>query len=313
MFNGKHYIAAIEAMPTYACVYNRTTINENGYDDPAELFAQGKWDWDVFTEMCTDFTDADQDKYALDGYWYNKALSETSGVPMIGLKDGQLVQNMSDPAIEKVQERMYNLQKNGVVFPRAENNWKPRGDGANGEGLGSYLTLFIPIGLYAIECPPESCKPFGDIEAGEVMFVPMPKDPDSDKTYISAKVHGYSICTGAKNPEGVAAFLDCEQVTNQAEDIKQITTDTLKNEYKWTDEMIEMRETLYKMAAETPVFDLQDGVSDELSTYMMTVSEATMISGGNETTWTACRTEWEKAVEYVIKDANKNISSTPIN
>lgn len=311
MFNGKHYIAAIEAQPTYACVYNRTTINENGYDDPAELFANGEWDWDVFTEMCLDFTDADQDKYALDGYWYNKALSETSGVPMIGLEDGKLVQNMSDPAIEKVQERMYNLQKNGVVFPRSENNWKTRGDGANGEGLGSYLTLFIPIGLYAIECPPESCTPFGDIEAGEVMFVPMPKDPDSDATYISARVHGYVICTGAPNPEGVAAYLDCEQVTNQAEDIKQITTDTLKNEYKWTDEMIEMRETLYQMAAENPVFDLQDGVSDDLSTLMMTVSQATMISGGGETTWAACRSENEVAVEYLINEANSNISTTP--
>lgn len=313
MFNGKHYTAALYATPTYACVYNKTTITENGLDDPAELFAEGKWDWDAFTSMCLDFTDAEQDKYALDGYWYNKAISETCGVPMIGLEDGKVVNNMSDPQIEKVQEMMYNLQKNGIVFPRSDNNWKTRGDGANGEGLGSYLTLFIPIGLWAIECPPESCKPFGDIESGEVMFVPMPKDPDSDTHYVSARVHGYNICTGAKNPEGVAAFLDCELVTYKSAEVKQIDMDTLKNEYKWSDEMIEMRDTLYKMAAEHPVYDIQDGVSPDLSTEMQTVSQATMISGGNETTWTACREAEEAAVDYLVKEANNNIASAPTN
>ena len=309
LFQGKHYIAVIEPTPNYACIYNRTTIEENGFEDPAELFKNDEWDWDVFTDMCVEFTNADEDKYALDGYWYGKALSETSGVPMIGLENGQIVSNMSDPAIEKVQDRMYNLQKNGVVYPRCDNNWNTRGSGETGEGLGSYLTLFIPVGLWAIEGPPESTKLFGDIEAGEIMFVPMPKNPDADAYYVSARVNGYTICTGAPNPEGVAAYLDCVQVTNQ--EASSITTEVLKDEYKWTDEMLEMRETLYQMAAEHPVFDLQEGVSPEMNTVMMTVSQATMISGGNETTWTACRGEHEGEVDYLVKEANSNISATP--
>lgn len=309
MFNGKHYVAVIEPTPNYACVYNRKTMEDNSYDDPAELFANDEWDWDVFTEMCVDFTNPDEDKYGLDGYWYNKALSETSGVPMIGLEDGKLVSNMSNPLIEKVQERMYNLQKDGVVYPRSENNWNTRGGGETGNGLGSYQTLFIPVGLWAIECPPESCKMFGDVEAGEVMFVPMPKNPDADAYYVSARVNGYVICNGAPNPEGVAAYLDCIQISNQQ--ANQITFDVLKDDYKWSDEMIEMRKTLYSMAAEHPVFDFQSGVSPDMDKLMETVSQATMISGGNETTWTACRTENEAAVEYLIKEANSNISDTP--
>ena len=79
--NGKHYIAVIQPTPSYACFYNKTTIEDEGFEQPADLFAEGKWDWDVFEKMCLDFTDAEEDKYALDGYWYNNAISESCGVP----------------------------------------------------------------------------------------------------------------------------------------------------------------------------------------------------------------------------------------
>ena len=312
MFQGEHYIAVINPMPTFACIYSKTTIEDNGYDDPAKLFAEGKWNWDTFTEMCKDFVNAEEDKYALDGYFYNQALNDTCGVPLIGMKDGKVVNNMSDPAVEKVQDMMYNLQKDGVVYPRSENNWAPRGGSdANGEGIGSGLTLFYPIGLYAIECDPADYVRFGDIANGDVMFVPMPTDPDSDTYYVSARVHGYCICYGAPNPEGVAAFLDCEKLTTKDESVQQITYDTLKNEYLWTDEMIEMRKTLYKMAEEHPVFDVQDGVSPDLSSVMETVKQATMISGGGETTWGACREEHEGEVDFYVNEANTSVSDVP--
>jgi ABC-type glycerol-3-phosphate transport system substrate-binding protein len=309
VFQGSHYIAVIDVSPNYVCVYNKTTITENGYDDPAELFANDEWDWDTFSEMCLDFTDADNDKYALDGYWYVKALSETSGVPMIGLEDGKLVNNMSDPQIEKAQDFMYNLEKNNVVFDRSTNNWSTRGDGTTGNGLGTYQTLFIPVGLWAIETPLESTAPFGDMEAGEIMFVPMPKDPDSDTYYISSRVEGYNLCKNAPNPEGFAAYMNCLMVCKDS--TQNITEETLLNEYKWNQEMIDMRTKVYEMAAANPVFDLQEGVSSEMSTMMMTVSQATMLTGGSATTWTQCRSENEKAVDFLVDEANEKIASEP--
>jgi ABC-type glycerol-3-phosphate transport system substrate-binding protein len=311
VFNGSHYIAVIDVSPNYVCVYNRTTIEEKGYDDPAELFAEGNWNWDTFSEMCLDFTDADNDMYALDGYWYVKALSETSGVAMIGLEDGLLVNNMSDPNIEKAQNFMYELEKNNVVFDRSSNNWKTRGDGTTGNGLGSYQTLFIPVGLWALEVSVENSAPFGDVEAGEIMFVPMPKNPDSDTYYISSRIEGYNLCKDAPNPEGFAAYMNCLMVCKDS--TQNITEDTLINEYKWTQEMVDMRETIYEMAAANPVFDLQDGVSSELSTQMESVSQATMLTGGNATTWTQCLSEYEKSVDFLVNEANTKISDTPTN
>lgn len=311
VFNGKHYIAVIDVSPNYVCAYNTTTINDHGYEDPAKLYADGDWNWDTFSEMCLDFVDADNDQYALDGYWYVKALSETSGVPLIGLEDGLLVNNMSDPQVEKAQNFMYELQKNNVVFDRSSNNWNTRGDGTTGVGLGTYQTLFIPVGLWALEAPLSGTEPFGDMEAGEIMFVPMPKDPDSDTYYMSSRVEGYNLCKDAPNPEGFACYMNCLMVCRDA--TKNITEDTLVNEYKWNQDMLDMRAEVYRLAAENPVFDLQEGVSSEMNTQMMNVSQATMVTGGGATTWTQCRSEYEKAVDFLVNEANTKISDTPTN
>ena len=77
MLGDKHYVSVIRTDPAYVFVYNKQTMEDNGYDDPAELFKEGKWNWDTFTEMCLDFTDAESDKYALDGWYYDNNGTET--------------------------------------------------------------------------------------------------------------------------------------------------------------------------------------------------------------------------------------------
>lgn len=310
MFNGKHFVAVIYPEPNLVCIYNKKTIEDNSLDDPAELFENDEWTWDKFQEMCKAFTDADNQKYALDGYWYANAISQTSGKPLIGLKDGKIVHNIDDPDVAKAQEFMYNLEKDNVCFDRSSNNWKTRGSGETGEGLGSYLTLFIPTGLWAIQNTPEKVKLIGDVEAGEIMFVPMPRNPSGDgKYYMGSRVHGYNLCTGAPNPQGVAAYLDCCQVAYQK--ASNIGEEVLINDYKWNDEMLEMRRKCYDLCAENPVFDLQGGVSNELDTVMQDLSQATMITGGGATTWTEAVGTYKAKVEYLLKLSNDNVATEP--
>ena len=258
--------------------------------------------------MCLDFVDADNDLYALDGYWYGQALNDTCGVPLIGMKDGLLVNNMADPAVGKVQELMYNLQKNEVVFDRSSNNWSTRGDGTTGEGLGSYQTLFIPVGLWGIENSPEAVKPFGDVEAGEIMFCPMPRMDDSDKYYVSARVEGYHIVKNAPNPMGVVAYMNCLKVCDT--EASEITEQQLRDDYKWNDDMIQMRDEIYKLVNTNPVYDFEHGVSNEMESLMQTVNQYTMITGGGAGTWTACVEENKTAVDYLIKEANESIGAS---
>ena len=309
VFNGGHYVAGVQSYPQFVCVYNTKTIADNGLDDPAELYWKDEWTWSNFSKMCIDFTDQDNDIVGLDGWWYAQALNDTCGVPLIGLKDGQLVNNMNDPQVAKVQELMYDLQKNDVCYDRAANNWSTRGGGVTGEGLGTYQTLFIPVGLWGVEGIPSSVTAFGDVEAGEIMFVPMPRMDDSDKYYVTARVDGYFLCKNAPNPEGWAAFMNCRM--NALADSEELTLKTEQEDYLWNDDMINMRKEILRLVNENPVYDFQDGVSAELSSTMQDVRQATMITGGNTSTWTATVSEYEKAVDYLIKEANENIQTEP--
>lgn len=107
-------------------------------DQPADLYKEGKWNWDTMSEMCIDFTDAEKDMYALDGWYYENALLESTGLPLIDMKDGQIVNNIKTPELAKAEEMMYNLQKNEVVYPKDQHDWKVRGD-VFGTGLASDL------------------------------------------------------------------------------------------------------------------------------------------------------------------------------
>ena len=40
MLGDKHYVSVIRTDPAYVFVYNKQTMEDNGYDDPAELFKE---------------------------------------------------------------------------------------------------------------------------------------------------------------------------------------------------------------------------------------------------------------------------------
>ena len=312
VFNDEHFVATIQVTPAFACVYNTATIAENGLDDPAELFAKGEWTLDKFMEMCKAFVDTSQDKYALDGFWYYDAIQQTTGIPMVGLEDGKIVNNMGSAEIASVENKMYDLQKDKVVFPRAENNWGTRGTGEPGEGVGDGKTLFVPIGLYALEEPKTKTKYFGDIDKEEIMFVPMPDNIDNVPYYTSAKINGYLLCKEAPNPEGFAAFMNCKRACALDEKVTQIGVDQLKENYGWNDEMIAMRDTLYKMANENPVYEFHQGVTDEIATYFAnSICSGTMMENGEGATksWTEVIGEFKTTLDYLIKEANLKLTT----
>ena len=300
---GKHYLCATELSPNYVCIYNMNAIYDYSFEDPAELFYNGEWTWDTFSFMCEEFTDHNAERYGLDGYWYPQALSETCGLPMIGLEDGKLVNNMGDPRIADVQSLMYDLQQGGVCFDRKKNAGITRGSGETGYGIGTFETLFWPAGLWALENTPDNTALFGDVESGDVMFVPMPRMDDSDTYYISSTFDGCFMAEGAPNPEGAAALMNCEMATREYD--REAYNSILKEDYMWTDEMIEMRDTIYDMAKENPVVSFNDGISPEMDKNIQDVTFATMPDGGDAITWKECQKQYQKKVDKLIDDANK--------
>ena len=107
--NGSHYLIATQTSCGAVVFYNRQTINENGLDDPAELLDEGRWDWNAFENELLGFVDPDSELYGLDGWFNEQPLMLTCGVPSMQLKDGLLVHNFYDPALERVMDFMYSL------------------------------------------------------------------------------------------------------------------------------------------------------------------------------------------------------------
>ncbi len=257
VWKGKHYVI-VNSVSGDNCVviYNRDTFEENGLDDPAKLFKEGKWDWDAFQKQLQQFVDPDNGQYGIDGWWFEAGLSATCGVPYIGIEDGKLVNNLKDPAIERLQNWMYTLgTTNCVAIGVGDYGWD-----AHASYIGEGKTLFYPCGAWAMYNDTWK-KDFGE----NAMFVPMPKDPNSDKYTIPCGLDGYVMVKGGQNPEGVAIFAKCKRFATMDEGASSIAQKGLYDDYGWSEEMVEMLETCHKMARENPYYDFYNAISSEVS------------------------------------------------
>ena len=305
---GKHYVAVIEVVPDIVCIYNTTFVEEHGYEQPADLYAEHEWTWDKMREMAIDFSDVDKEMYGFDGWWWWKAFSHTTGVPIVGYENDQLTNNLENADILKAENYIYDLTKANVKYPAHLNNWHVRGPNDEGTiGLGQGLTLFCPCGLYEIEDAPANTELMGDISAGEVMFVPMPSQDGSDP-YMQSRASGYLLVAGSKNPEAFAAFMLCSRVATMDESVKAIYLSTLTEDYGWTQEMIDMREECYRLAAEKPVFEFGDAISQEFSDVYANITDATSKTNGDEKTWAEVISENNNGVNYYLDNANKQLA-----
>ncbi|MDE5583319.1 MAG: ABC transporter substrate-binding protein [Ruminococcus sp.] len=255
MWKGSHYVAVpMISGDNCAVIYNRKTVREAGLQDPAELYKNGEWTWDVFKEMLEKFVDNDSQRYGIDGYWFEFGLMNTTGIAPVGIADGRLINNIGSPSMERVQNFIYSLYSEKLIAIGSEDyGWSDKPS-----YIGSGKTLFYPCGLYQFYKKSTDWKSvFGD----DVFFVPMPKDPSADEYYIPVGMEGYTFVKGGQNPEGVGKFLDCKRFVLKDPETKAIADKQMVDDYGWTEEMMQMKDEMQKTALENPVVDLSKGVS----------------------------------------------------
>lgn len=296
---GKHYMACVAADAGTIIIYNKNTIEENGFDDPAELAYNNEWTWSAFKQMCYDFTDAEQGKYAIDGWWYELAMMLSTGVPVIGMENGEVVNNIMDPNLARVQELFREMYSAGVNFPRAEYNWKE-----HPERVGEGMTLFYPVGSWQLYEP--DISEFGN--PGEIMFVPMPRDENADEWYLSAAggLDAYAMCKGAPNPEAVAAFIKCKLTANTDESVKEINDKKLRGDYGWTDEMVEMYSYVNDLTNAHPVVDFYAAVNDDVYELLHNPIKDASYNGAD---WYQTRDERNDVVQVYIDELNEKLKA----
>lgn len=257
VWNGGHYVTATRiAGDNCGVIYNRKTIREAGLQDPAELYEKGEWTWDTFEDMLSKFVDPTNQHYGIDGWWFEFGLTATSGVAAVSMENGKLVNNLSAPAMERVQNWIYELYNNDYIAIGSEDyGWN-----AKPAYIGEGKTLFYPCGLYQFYKKSLDWKStFGD----EVFFVPMPRDPQADDYYIPVGMEAYAFVKGGKNPEGVAKFLECKRFVLEDEETLAIADKQMKDDYGWTDEMFKMKDSMQALAEANPIIDLSKGVSED--------------------------------------------------
>lgn len=296
MWKGKHYVIANNVTgDNCVVIYNRETIEENGLQDPAKLFAEGKWDWNAFADMLKQFADPENGQYGLDGWWFEAGLSATCGVPYIGMEDGKLVNNLKNPAIERVQNWFYDLgTSNCVAIGVGDFGWTP-----HKEYIGQGKELFWLCGDWAL------LNTTWKTDFGEnAMFVPMPKDPEADKYYVPCGLDGYVMVKNGHNPEGVAKFAACKRmmITNQRAD--EIATELLYTDYGWTKEMVDMLHKCHEMAKENPHYDFYNAVSSDVSTILSDSENSIRTAAKGSVKWSETLGVINAAIDAYLEDAN---------
>ena len=91
----------------------------------------------------------------------------------------------------------------------------------------------------------------------------MPKDPNADEYYIPVGAEAYSFIAGGQNPEGVAKYLDCKRFVLINEEARAIADSIFINDYGWSQEMLDMKNSMQELADNNPVFDVSRGVSKD--------------------------------------------------
>ncbi len=285
--------------------YNTRVVDEWGFDDPAELYANDEWTWDVFYEMCMEFSDADEERYALDGYSFNDALvQQATGKKLVGKDaDGHYFSNLDDPLIEAANNLLYDLVKNECTYREGTNYWAGRNDHQAGAGVKDGLCLFYIATIDEFTGTVEEISSiWGDVTQNELMFVPLPRYHNGDGNYYLTSIPaGYMLVTGAQNPEGVALLASCERFKIIDPTVIDIDKKQLKETYLWTDEMLDMRDHCYELAQKNVSMYYNGDFIDGLNNAYNSLRDGVARSA---TSWAQLKENNTEAFEYYLEQQN---------
>ncbi len=260
---GKAYSITTDIMFGQVCAYNRRVIEEWGFDDPAALYYNDEWTWDIFYEMCMEFSDPDEDRYALDGWGFSTAIMNSSGAELVyyDKEADAFVANADDPRLERASQLLYDLGKNANFYPVWDMGFKLRND-TEGGGIKDGLQLFSLIQTWGFTGPVDDMSNiWGDIPAGELMFAPLPRDPNGDgRYYTNCNPTGYAFVKGGGNYDTVALLAACERFKIIDPTVISFDRRQLEETYLWTEEMLEMYDICYeKGVMEASILDYDYG------------------------------------------------------
>ncbi len=296
-FSGKHYQLVTNVTAEQVCLYNKKTIEENGFDDPWELYEAGNWNWDTFKNMLMEFVDVEAGLYGLDNWYNEKALFLSAGVPLVGTDDsGNLKVNIKDPTVEMAMNYQYDLYNNGLVLPLQEFDWQ-----IQPQMMGEGKQLFWLNGTWGVQGDPTTWTI--KVEPENLGIAPVPS-PEGSDPYQSASLEGFVICKGAANPEGVVKYAECVIVANNNEGAIAISDRKAMDDNEWSEEFIERKKVTDELARQYPVYDLAAGCSSDIASITVDTAEIGMRAAFHGIDWATTRDSINDTVEVLVDEVN---------
>lgn len=248
---GHHYMFLTDIQNNSLVLYNRRVFTEYGFDDPAELYYNDQWTWDVMYEMCADFCDPDDGRYAFNGWHTDDSFLSSTGIYLVELdtETGKFISKIDDPRIERAVSVLADFSKNDFYYP-IWNDWTPYYGNEHG-GMKEGMVLFGLAPAYSLDeivSYEDGAAIYGDFET-EVMICPVPRDPNGDgEYYVDAIPKGYLLVKGAEHPEAVALLAACERFKIMDPTVIRVDERQKIEKLHWTDEMLDMWNNLYDIA-----------------------------------------------------------------
>ena len=259
VLNGKHYGAFYNFELADIMWYKKSNIEAIGKDDPQDLVAQGKWDWDAFLDIARAWQQSgssDSPRFVTDGWIVEEGIVIATGKPIIGTDGTKLVSNLRSAELERAINILETLQKENLRYPRHElNEWSQ-----NPSAWASDTTLFFCEGTWRYEDDLQTFKKKYKWADDEIRLVPYPKDPKADKYYVQIKVNCPMWIKGSKNAEGVQAWLDCTVTAAQDITLHEASNAKLiKNPKKgYTQEILDYLDMLLGYNGESPIVPIAE-------------------------------------------------------
>lgn len=318
VYKGSHYVIPYTISNPLLLTYRRSMCDENNLPDPYELYKEGKWDWDIFMDMMTEFVsgaESDETRYGING-WFGQALIQSTGETVINYDGEKFTNNIKSAAIENAENVMKDIMKQKLYNPE----WQ------------SYLiedgsTLFFAMADWTLgesnvknEPDPEMTSD-GYVQSNDLMIVPFPKDPDADKYYLNCSFGAKMLVKNSENCDAVGAYIKCERLAAIMEEYKQdirskalipnVSAAGVMKGYITAEQYDALCE--YTDAAKiTPVMDFGYGMgtrmySDGEYTYetrgiMDNITSALL--NGDRDSWAVVRDEWSPVIDEILSDFN---------
>lgn len=309
-WGGETYLAIVIEQIDQVLWYRRSVAEEAGLDDPYELFRAGNWTWDTFLEMADKFQNSGDGKYFVDGWQACDKLMLACGVPLISLSDEGLLQsNLNNPTVERAMEFLATLYKEDYRYPRHTLN----GYGISLPAWVAGDTLFMSSDIYYYKDTLVAYRDRYGWDSDDVFFVPFPRDSSADAYYHSKSANEtYMLVNGSDNIEGYQAWIQCLLATVNDEETHVLSDEKMKNDYGYTQEMLDFQYELVHTDILTGLYDFKGGIGQDIAdgnTIENPVDCLTQIPYlTGESSYTELRAENEGIINNRIEELNATVS-----